>query len=240
MVQAFGAGLYQNVNNIIINGGNINAQGSGYGSGIGSCGSNADNIIINGGNIAVKGSLHNGSGINATGGKILITAGHICAEGDGRYYQYYGKANGIVANEVRIIGGVVESKSIYAGAGIACRENGIINLTGGNILVRGKEFSLGTYSESTIISYIPTDGVNNLYETQIKLQNIGENKKIESITTSDNIAYGVNDMYTLEDGMLYMYLPLGNREITIKVDGKTYKGEVETKEEENVTVLSEE
>ena len=46
-------------------------------------------------------------------------------------------------------------------------------------------------------------------------------------------------MYTLEEGMLYMYLPLGKREITIKVDGKTYKGEVETKEEGNISILSE-
>ena len=46
-------------------------------------------------------------------------------------------------------------------------------------------------------------------------------------------------MYTLEDGMLYMYFPLGKREITINVDGKTYKGEVETKEESGITLLNE-
>ena len=45
-------------------------------------------------------------------------------------------------------------------------------------------------------------------------------------------------MYTLEDGMLYMYLPLGKREITIKVDGKTYKGEVETTEEQHSIILN--
>ena len=45
-------------------------------------------------------------------------------------------------------------------------------------------------------------------------------------------------MYTLEDGMLYLYLPLGTREITIKVDGKTHKGQVETTEEQHSTILN--
>ena len=78
---------------------------------------------------------------------------------------------------------------------------------------------------------IQKDGTNNLYETPIKLQDVGENKKITNLTTSDNIEYGIKDMYTLENGMLYLYLPTGTRTITIKTeDGKTYSGAVQTTE----------
>ena len=86
---------------------------------------------------------------------------------------------------------------------------------------------------------IQKDGTNNLYETQIKLQNVGEDKKVTKLTTSDNIEYGIKDMYTLENGMLYLYLPTGTRTITIEVDGKTYSGAVQTTETSTEVTLSE-
>lgn len=93
--------------------------------------------------------------------------------------------------------------------------------------------------EPGVLSKTPTDGVNDLYVTPIKLQDLGENKKVTKLTTSDNINYGINDMYTFEDGKLYLYLPLGSRTISIEVDGKTYSGIVETKETTEVVTLTE-
>lgn len=182
--------------------------------------------------IPAIGSCSSGSG------KIMISGGIITAIGKGGYH--YGSIGG-KCNEVNITGGTV--KAISSGySGISCNTSGYVDITGGTIFARGKDnLNIATYEEGTsnLIAYTPSNGTNNIYETQVKLQNIGENKKIESITTSDNIEYGVKDMYTLEDGMLYLYLPLGTREITIKANGKTYKGAVETKATDNYTVLSE-
>ena len=155
-------------------------------------------------------------------GKVTINGGYIKTTG----YSIIGYR----WKDVEINGGTIDTGRI------SCKTEGNIKLLGGNIFVKNNAIS--TYNGNAIVGYIPTYKNANVYKTQIKIQDIGENKKIESITTSDNIEYGINDMYTLEDGMLYMYLPLGKREITVKVDGKTYKGEVETKEEENVTVLN--
>ena len=170
-------------------------------------------------------------------GKVVINGGNVTAIGNGEKCR---AAIGGTCTEVKITGGTVKAtSSLYSG--ISCNTGGNVDIIGGNLFLRGKNnLNIATLEEGTskLIAYTPNNGTNNIYETQIKLQNIGENKKIESITTSDNIAYGVNDMYTLEDGMLYLYLPLGNREITIKVDGKTYKGQVETTEEQHSIILN--
>lgn len=113
-------------------------------------------------------------------------------------------------------------------------------MTGGNIFAKGKNnLNIGIYSGSTLVPYTPKNGTTDLYETQIKLQNVGENKKVTKLTTSDNIEYGINDMYTLENGMLYLYLPAGTRTITIEVDGKTYSGTVATTETPEEVTLNE-
>lgn len=171
-------------------------------------------------------------------GKVVINGGNVTAIGNGEYCK---AAIGGTCTEVKITGGTVKATSSFY-SGISCNTGGNVDIIGGNLFLRGKNnLNIATLEEGTsnLIKYTPSNGTNSIYETQIKLQNIGENKKIESLTTSDNIEYGIKDMYTLEEGMLYMYLPLGKREVTIKVDGKTYKGEVETKEEGNITVLSE-
>ena len=102
-------------------------------------------------------------------------------------------------------------------------------------------------SDKNIEKSMPMNGTSELYVTPIKLQDVGENKKIESLTTSDNIEYGTKDMYTFEDdtsttgvdetGMIYLYLPLGSRTITINVDGRSYEGTVETKVEAGEVVV---
>lgn len=147
--------------------------------------------------------------------------------------------DGIKGKEVLIYGGTINSISKQWG-GIACYEGGSINIIGGNLYARGNNnLNIVTYEGSLPVPYTPTNGTNNLYETPIKLQNVGENKKVTKFTTSDNIEYGINDMYTLENGMLYLYLPTGTRTITIEVDGKTYSGSVQTTETPEEVTLNE-
>lgn len=215
------------------------------GAGIGCSGSGtADNITINGGNIIAKSG---GLGPGIGGGKIKsdnllkITGGNIYAVGGkyGKpYHNSHASAIGAEIENIIIEGGTIVTDSVAYG-GIFGNESNSVILKGGNLKLGGIGDIGDLNSNKDFSQKFSTDGTNILYKTQIKLQNTEENKKIESITTSDGIQYGIKDMYTLEVGMLYLYLPLGKREITIKVDGKTYKGEVETKEEGNVTVLSE-
>ena len=248
-----------NARNITINSGTIYAirKGENYGYPIG--GKNA-NITINGGNIfASSGKSEalygdkitiNGGLINASGGeygiaiaaekKLLITGGCIECLGTFKVFPLIGGK----CKDVMISGGTIIT-SLNRNIGLSCgMDDGKISITGGNLFLNGKMYRIAKYVDAwntdTNKKMTPTNGTNEIYLTSIKLQNIGENKKIESITTSDNIAYGIKDTYTLEDGMLYLYLPLGKREITIKVDGKTFKGEVETTENENNKVLNEE
>ncbi len=98
-----------------------------------------------------------------------------------------------------------------------------------------------------MLDNIPTDGTNNLYLTQIQLSNLASKQKITSITTNDNIQYGTKDIYTSEDdlsttdvnegGILYLYLPKGDRNITIVAGEKKYVGRVITDENNTLTNL---
>lgn len=81
------------------------------------------------------------------------------------------------------------------------------------------------------------NGNNELYLTQIKLNGLTSQTAISSITTSDNIIYGTKDMYTTEDGQLYMYLPVGSRTITVTANGKTYSGTVNTTETSSEVII---
>ena len=228
-----GGGLYGKVNNIVINGGNINACGSGYCPAIGAS-SSAENIVINGGNIKTNASWARG-GIGGYSGNVKITGGSIYSAGS-TFGGYEQAAIGQILN-VEIEGGTIITDSPKH-AGIFKNEENNVKIIGGNLQLGGVG-DIGTLdSNKNFVHGISTDGTNNLYKTPIKLQDVGENKQITKLTTSDNIEYGINDMYTLENGMLYLYLPTGTRTITIEVDGKTYSGTVETKETSETATLT--
>ena len=220
------------VSNIIINSGKIHCESGMHGAIIGPClRGSSKNITINGGSIssttltAYKYGII-GSNVVINGGKIEINGGV--------------ESGSIIQGEkIEINGGTINAQSSINGV-IKCSKSGGIEITGGNILARGKNLSIAAYEEGTsnLTAYNPNDRINNLYETKIKLQGVEKDKQITKLTTSDNINYGIKDMYTLEDGMLYLYLPLGTRTINVEVDGKTYTGTVETKETAEVVTLN--
>ena len=161
---------------------------------------------------------------------MVITGGNI----------FTGSIGSTSTDSIKISGGTLNINS-QGQAGIIISSDGTIKATGGNILSNGRKYRIGQYSaiNSNYSEAIITNEEKNIYETKIKLQDVGENKQITKLTTSDNIEYGINDMYTLEDGMLYLYLPTGTRTITITTeDGKTYSGTVETKETFEITTLT--
>ncbi len=205
----------------------------------------ADNIIINGGRIIARGGVHGpgiGGGANINNlSSLKILGGSVYATGGAYgkpYYNDYAAAIGAGIKNIIIEGGTITTDSkAYAGI-FGSQDNNVI-ITGGNLKLGGVGEIGVLDSNKEFVQGFAKNNESKVYKTQLKLQDVGENTKIENITTSDNISYGIKDMNTMEDGMLYLYLPLGKREITIKVKGKTYKGEVETTEEEHNTILNE-
>ena len=220
-----GAGTYNNCNaNLIINSGTFNIGASYNGASIGSGLRGSGFLItINGGKIYAKGGEYGGAiGGRDGDGKVTINGGYIQTSGN--------SVIGYRWKEVEINGGTIDTGRV------SCKTGGNIKISGGNIL--SKNNGISTYDGNTLVTYVPTIGTNNIYETKIKLNEVGENKKITKLVTSDNIEYGIKDMYTFEDGMLYLYLPEGSRTITIEADGKTYSGVVNTTVEGSITELT--
>lgn len=214
------------VANIIINSGNYNLEGKTSGSGIGGgLRQPVGKITINGGNIVSKGGYASGIGTYSDGANIecLTINGGVLELVGGEY------GSGINAPKQLIINGGTIIATTPKKYGIVIMEGGNATITGGNIFANGKENE---------ISSIPTNGVNDVYLSQIKLKDVEDDKKITKIEISDNIQYGIKDMYTIEDGMLYLYLPVGTRTITVEAEGNIYSGTVETKEEAEVIVLN--
>lgn len=228
------------VNNLIIEDGIIEAIGSNCGAGIGCSYGNAtaDNIIINGGKIIAQGgSLGAGIGVGTNSGLLKITGGNIYSIGSTNK-RFIGAAIGHGMQNILIEGGTIRTES-RAHAGVFKNEVNNVKITGGNLQLGGVGDIGSLDSSENFVQGISTNGTDNLYKTPIQLQGIGENRKVTKLTTSDNIEYGIKDMYTLENGMLYLYLPTGTRTITIEVEGKKYSGSVQTTETPEEVTLNE-
>ena len=91
-------------------------------------------------------------------------------------------------------------------------------------------------------NYINNDGFNkdayfkSIEETWKACEDLTYSTKIESITTSDNIEYKTNDMYTGTEGDLYLYIPEGTRTINIETADKTYSAQIVTSKDNEQTV----
>lgn len=245
-----GGALRKNVNNIVINGGDVNVIQTDNGSGIGDYGGTAKNVVVNGGNIVAKGGEY-GAGINAD--DITINGGVIKLYSNAAYpalgrgaVTFAGITSNITVNGGTVVTYQPKTSSIHVGLGEL-----VIN--GGSILsksITAIQTSTAEDGSETVtnITTNPTDGTNTLYATPVKLENVGGGVKIEKITFSDNIQYGVTDMYTSEldtefkveeEGVIYLYLPEGTRTVTIVAGKKTYTGTITTATTNSVVVLSE-
>ena len=142
-----GGDTTQGFGTITINGGTVNATGSGNGAGIGGGDhGSGGTIIINGGTVNATGS-GNGAGIgggdHGSGGTIIINGGNIIANG-GHYGAGIGTGyyyNSETYCSITINGGNIIATGGGAGAGIGtgylCEINCSITINGGNITATG-------------------------------------------------------------------------------------------------------
>ena len=223
---AIGGGLRKDVNNLIINGGNIEtvySNGTGIGTYSDKMGQgNLKNLQINGGNITAYGGEYGaaiGGDIDAEIGEITITGGNLNLINNGYTKFMQNVALGFGCTSIDISGGTINCNTGYnIGVGtVDVTEK--INITGGNLLVNSAVLDFAV---------LPTSSENNVYLTEIWLQNVTQEVQVTSFETSDNLTYGIKDMYTTSEGKLYVYLPTGERTITIKAGEKEYTGTVVT------------
>lgn len=224
---AIGGGLRKKSNNIVINGGNIIANASNS-NGIGGTG-----VTINGGIITAIGGEY-GYGIKADG--LTINGGIITAKAS---YKTRTGIGGSEKTEVTINGGTVIAQAAAnynqrpgIGVGTYTTDEATeeqlatikVVVNGGSISATGNvDIGYGVTK-----AYAKNSNGETIYLTKIKLNNITSVTKIEAITTSDNIEYKTNDMYTGAEGDLYLYLPEGTRTINIETEGKTYSAQIVT------------
>ena len=232
---AIGGGLRRNVNNLIINDGNIetvfnNKPGIGTYSNESGHG-NLKNLQINGGNITAYGGEYGaaiGGVKSANKGEIKITGGklNLINNGDIRFVQ--SSALGIGCSKIEIAGGTINCETRYKlGIGTVDKEQNI-NVTGGTILINSAEKKFAVP---------PKSGEQNVFLTELQLEGVTEEIQITAFTTSDKLNYGIKDMYTTNEGKLYLYLPTGERNITIKAGNKEYTGKVITGEADSTEVV---
>jgi hypothetical protein len=196
----------------------IKAQGSSYAAGIGG-GYLGDggNIDISGGEISAEAGIGAdsgagiGGGYGGSGGEINISGGIISADGKaggagiggGKKYSIYGGNGGTV----KISGGTISAEGgTTGGAGIGVGNGG----TGGTTQITGG--SINATSNVAAINPDPTSDSDgqipiylNILTAPVEFDESLVTVYYNSLFQESN--YGINDVYTDAEGILYFYLP---------------------------------
>ena len=152
---------------------------------------------------AVNTVIHSGTGIgggtsvNQNGGlgDVIISGGIIDATGiggGGSTYKDGGDAH------VTVTGGTTAADNIGGGfSETNGYSRGVVEITGGSL--------------NSMLAIIPTNGDENVYLTRVASQKDGNaslNTEVSSLRLkSGNTLYGLKDVYTDKDGVLYLWLP---------------------------------
>ncbi|HZX20989.1 MAG TPA: S-layer homology domain-containing protein [Clostridia bacterium] len=226
-----GLQVLKNVELIIEGDGELNVVGGSNGPGIGGASSNKA------GKITIKGGI-----IRAMGGDQAAGIGT----------SYYG-SDGMVVIE----GGIVEATGGNKGAGIGGGDKdlggtiiikgGTIRATGGNDAAdigRGKNGSGGTIiiSGGSInaqsIDAPPLNTANDpVYKTTIALDGVNSIINVTDIMIDSDVTYCIDDIFTDEDGKIYLYLPGGTSISGIIAGGNTYTGSITTSDDDSASAV---
>ena len=215
-----GGGYYASVNNIIINGGNLNLS-SANGAGIGAWNGILNNLVINGGNITSDKVIRGKTG----SGKIIINGGTINLNKTWSVDAVIGEGTeGIIIN-----GGVI---NIYSERGVGIGNTAVLPF---KLEINDGEINIDDRICSTPVNL--TSG--NWYLTKFKIGDLTKQLKVDKVQTNNNIEYETENLYTMKDGYLYMFLPEGEVTVSVTIAGTTYTGTVTvTPENTEVFVLN--
>ena len=189
--------------NIVIAGGTVTATGGGCGAGIGGGESgSATDITIAGGTVTATGgncgagigggAYGNAANITITGGTVTTTGGGLEA-GIGSY-----KGN---ATNITIAGGTVKVIGGYNGPEIGSADN--VTITGGTI--RTSRRIVGEEEEMETVITGASNGKEPVYRTIVDLkEDYGTQSPVTEVMET---GYGMNEVYTDEEGKISIYLP---------------------------------
>ncbi|HWR24015.1 MAG TPA: DUF11 domain-containing protein [Feifaniaceae bacterium] len=235
---------------IAISGGVITAESTG-GAGVGGGrDGGGETIEISGGSLTAQGGLGAagiGVGNSSAGGAVSITGGTVAAQG-GEYGPGIGSGSpgmgggdGGNGGTISVSGGTVTARGGSNAAGIGggwLRSGGAVSISGGSVLAakggggaedigHGVELSPGVLISGTLTNGQTPD--ENVYLTKVTLSGAGA-VPVDSLGIAHNgaaYAYGINDMSSNVNGMLYLYLPAGASTTAAQAAG-TYTGEIVT------------
>lgn len=206
---------------ITINGGTVFAKGGINSAGIGSASYGGGPIVtITGGVVVAEGGTLGagiGTGFGGGDGIITISGGIVVATGGwmdpvgGGAGLGGGSNNSGLGVMTSITGGTVVAAGFNHAAGIgggaSCDptgsswiygDPGTCTISGGTVKIIGTG-----YSNSPVPT---TDGITPALLTQTALENVTESLSVTSLTTSVT-GYGTKDLYTDDEGILYLWLP---------------------------------
>lgn len=215
---------------ITIAGGVLTADGGNRGAGIGGGSGNTAGAIGTGGEVTITGGKVTanggtggagiGGGYRTSGGTINITGGTVIAEG-GISGAGIGGGDNADGGEIIITGGTITAEgnddASDIGAGSNGPDEGITTITGGSVRPL-----------SDVISVIPrpkSKAPANLYLNTLTVRDGQFTGKLITACTVDGEedAYGVNDVYTDDNGKVYLWLPEQvSGDITVSADQKSY------------------
>ncbi|MBQ0078610.1 MAG: InlB B-repeat-containing protein [Eubacterium sp.] len=211
-----GDGTYK-FTNLIINGGHVKAYGSIDHAGIGT---GNTNVVINGGTIEATGG-RTAPGIE--GKTVRITGGHITSTGGQNYKNFPNPekrgGNGITShNDLSITGGTISAAIVAAG-------NYDI-YGGGNIKIDGGSIHATSYNKDSRNSY--GDKLQRTwFHIKDKENMIVPNETIDEIRIKNlDYSYGINDVATDAEGVLYFMLPEATIVKEALIEDKGYDGAV--------------
>lgn len=203
---------------IRIEGGIVEAVGGGYAAGIGGGGTNSGgagdsgDITITGGTITAEGSNCSagiGGGRNSGAGTISISGGGVTATGGAESSTVNGGAgigsgaSGNVGGTVTINGGTVKATGQAGGMDIG---QGASHT--GTVSVQISGGSVYPVNGAAAVSSPTSDGATPVYLNTLTLSggsgNIGGGIAVTSLLPK---AYGATDVFTLDGGRLYFWLP---------------------------------
>ena len=236
-----GGGRQRGGGSITINGGTIEATGDGLAAGIGG-GQNGDggSITINGGDVKATSGESGagiGGGFRGDGGAVVITGGTIEAISSNGGGAGIGGGRQGGGGDITITGGTVEALGNSTGemgsAGIGgghTGDGGAVVITGGSVYAAGgsgaEDIGHGQVGTGGTLTNGSANGNANVYVTEVTLQGANAGDAVFYLDTSAYY-YSDEDMYTVDGGKLYLYLPEGTTTTSAIADG-TFSGSIET------------
>jgi len=222
-VAGIGGNASMDAGEIIIESGKITAIGY-YGAGIGGggtttgCGGKSGNITIKGGIVIAESAY--GAAIGSGGSKEDIPG---------------------EVEEIRITGGTVMASTAASGRPIGTGAgSGQEALTGGSLIISGGTVIASSNNgfELIQVAALTNEGNVPVYLTRVQLEGVDSATKISSLSATYNgsaYSYGVTDMYTDDNGILYLYLPEGAKVTGATAQTKRYIGSVITTTDKNTS-----